>query len=169
MDLIKSRHFGTKPNNIFSKVDIRVPILRGHWYFRRVSWFGISPENSQKQVAHDEIKELPEKFESAVAEIASLLLSHYKDTRGIIVIGSVADGTYNKTSDIDLVWIKSRPLDYKKQFRIEEDLERISDRKIQLVPFSTKQIRCDWRQGIKKGGLRRPGDGSLRLLRKRNL
>jgi predicted nucleotidyltransferase len=61
------------------------------------------------------IKELPEKFESAVAEITSLLLSHYKDTRRIIVIGSVADGTYNKTSDIDLVWIKSRPLDYKKQ------------------------------------------------------
>lgn len=87
------------------------------------------------------IKELPKKFESSVAEIASYLLSHYKDTRGIIVIGSVADGTYNKTSDIDLVWIKSRPLGYKKQFRIEEDLERISDRKIQLVPFSSKQIR----------------------------
>lgn len=87
------------------------------------------------------IKELPKKFESSVAEIARRLLSHYKDTQGIIVIGSVADGTYNRTSDIDIVWMKSRPLDYKKQFRIEEDLERMSDRKIQLVPFSTKQIR----------------------------
>ena len=75
-----------------------------------------------------------------MTEIANLLLSQYKNTRGIVVIGSVADGTYNKTSDIDLVWIKNRPLGYKKQFRIEEDLERISERKIQLVPFSTKQI-----------------------------
>ncbi|MFW6129502.1 MAG: nucleotidyltransferase family protein [Candidatus Aminicenantaceae bacterium] len=87
------------------------------------------------------IKELPEKFESTVTEVASLLLARYKDTRAIITIGSFADGTYNKKSDIDLVWIKSRKLDYKKQFRIEEELERISDRKIQLVPFSSKQIR----------------------------
>jgi len=72
------------------------------------------------------IKELPKRFESSVAEIACRLLSHYKDTQGIIVIGSVADGTYNRTSDIDIVWIKSWPLDYKKQFRIEEDLERIN-------------------------------------------
>jgi predicted nucleotidyltransferase len=82
-----------------------------------------------------------EKAKTIVAEIACYLLSHYKDTQGIIVIGSVADGTYKRTSDIDIVWMKSWPLDYKKQFRIEEDLERISDRKIQLVSFSTKQIR----------------------------
>jgi predicted nucleotidyltransferase len=91
------------------------------------------------------IKGLPKNFKSSVAEMACHLLSLYKDTQGIIVIGSVADGTYNRTSDIDIVWIKNRPLDYKRHFRIEEDLERISDRKIQLVPFSTKKIRWHFR------------------------
>jgi hypothetical protein len=35
------------------------------------------------------IKGLPKKFKSSVAEIGRHLLSYYKDTQGIIVIGSV--------------------------------------------------------------------------------
>lgn len=45
------------------------------------------------------IKDLPEEFRDAVDKATNLLLSRYKDTRGIVIIGSVADRTFNRYSE----------------------------------------------------------------------
>lgn len=87
-------------------------------------------------------KKIPAKFIKLITKVVNLLLSNYKDTKAIFLIGSVANSTYNKFSDIDLVWIKSRKLNYKKQFKLEEELNSISEKpKIQLVSFTTKQLK----------------------------
>ena len=87
-------------------------------------------------------KEIPKKFKTLIQKASNLILSKYKDTQAIFLIGSIADNSFNKFSDIDLVWVKSRKLNYKKQFKLEEELNSISDKpKIQLVPFTTKQLK----------------------------
>ena len=87
-------------------------------------------------------KEIPERFKTLIQKASNLILSRYKDTQAIFLIGSIADNSFNKFSDIDLVWIKSRKLNYKKQFKLEEELNSILKKpKIQLVPFTTKQLK----------------------------
>lgn len=87
-------------------------------------------------------KEIPKKFKTLIQKASNLILFRYKDTQAIFLIGSMADNSFNKFSDIDLVWIKSRKLNYKKQFKLEEELNSIFKKpKIQLVPFTTKQLK----------------------------
>lgn len=85
-------------------------------------------------------KEVPSELRPFIKKAQRLLLSEYQDNRGIIIIGSIADGSYKKSSDIDIVWIKSHKPNYKRWFSIEEKLNSSIDRKVQLVPFTTKQI-----------------------------
>jgi len=68
------------------------------------------------------LEKVPLKLKSITNKAGNLLLSEYKDTRGIFLIGSTADGTDNKSSDIDLVCIKSRKFNYKKRLKIEEKI-----------------------------------------------
>jgi predicted nucleotidyltransferase len=85
---------------------------------------------------------IPVKFKTLIKKASNLLLSKYKDTKAIFLIGSIADNSYNKFSDIDLVWVKSRKLKYKKFFELKEKLNSISDYpKIQLVLFTPKQLK----------------------------
>lgn len=86
------------------------------------------------------ISEVPAEFKSIIKKTRNLLLSEYKDTRGICLIGSIADGTYNESSDIDLIWIKSHLINYKRWFKIEDKLNSNTNRKVQLVPFTSRKI-----------------------------
>jgi predicted nucleotidyltransferase len=86
------------------------------------------------------LKRVPPKFKSIIRKMVKIILAESKDTRAIVLIGSVADNTYKKSSDIDLVWAKSHKIGYKRQGKMEERLNPHSQRKIQLVPFTTKQI-----------------------------
>ena len=86
------------------------------------------------------ISEVPAEFKSIIKKARSLLLSEYKDTRGICLIGSIADGTYNESSDIDLIWIKIHLIKYKRWFKIEDKLNFNTNRKVQLVPFTYRKI-----------------------------
>lgn len=83
---------------------------------------------------------VPLEFRPFVRKAKRLLLNEYKDTRGIILIGSIADKTYNKSSDIDIAWIKSRKLNFDRRLKIEKKLNSYNCRKVQLVPFSAKKI-----------------------------
>ena len=86
-------------------------------------------------------KQVPVQFRSIINKTIELLLTESKDSRGIFLIGSVTDGTNNASSDIDLVWIKSHKIGYKRWGKIEEKLNFNKAQKVQLVPFSSKQIR----------------------------
>ena len=83
---------------------------------------------------------MPLKLKSIINKAGNLLLSEFKDTRAIVVIGSIADKTHNNSSDIDLVWIKNHRIGYKRQSGIENKLNSYTYRKIQLIPFTIKQI-----------------------------
>jgi len=87
------------------------------------------------------LKGIPARFKSIIKKTIKLLLTESKDTRGIFLIGSIADDTYKKSSDIDMVWIKSHKIGYKRWNKIEEKFNSNKGQKIQLVPFSSKQIR----------------------------
>ena len=83
---------------------------------------------------------VPTKFKPVINKAISLLLSEYKDTRGICLIGSIADGTHNKSSDLDLVWIKSHRINYKKLFKIKEELSFNNNLRVQLIPFTSREV-----------------------------
>lgn len=86
-------------------------------------------------------KEIPIKLKSTVNRARELLLSKYRDSKAVCIIGSVADGTFNKSSDIDFVWIKNHPIDWKRWFKLEEELNsKNKSPKIQLVPFTPQQV-----------------------------
>ncbi len=68
--------------------------------------------------------------------VSRRLKRRYKDLLGIILIGSFAEGTYEKDSDIDIVFIKERRTKYK-------DLDKFTKstkKRIQLIPFSRKDV-----------------------------
>jgi predicted nucleotidyltransferase len=68
------------------------------------------------------LKRVPPKFKSIIRKMVKIILAESKDTRAIVLIGSVADNTYKKSSDIDLVWAKSHKIGYKRQGKMEERL-----------------------------------------------
>ncbi len=70
-------------------------------------------------------------------KIASRRLKRrYKDLLGVILIGSFAEGTYQKDSDIDIVFIKERRVKYKDWAKFTKDTKK----RIQLIPFSRKDL-----------------------------
>lgn len=93
------------------------------------------------EFTRSDTKQVPVQFRSIIKKTIELLLTEPKDTRGIFLTGSVADGTYNDSSDIDLVWIKGHKIGYKRWGKIEEKLNSNKAQKVQVVPFSSKQIR----------------------------
>ncbi len=68
--------------------------------------------------------------------VSRRLKRRYKDLLGIILIGSFAEGTYEKDSDIDIVFIKERRTRYKDLDRFIKDTKR----RIQLIPFTRKDV-----------------------------
>lgn len=70
-------------------------------------------------------------------KIASRRLKRrYKDLLGIILIGSFAEGTYQKDSDIDIVFIKEK----KARYRDLDKFTKSTKKRIQLIPFSKKDV-----------------------------
>lgn len=76
-----------------------------------------------------------------VKRIKKTITRNYPDTRGLIIIGSFADSTYKRDSDLDIVWIKIRKMKIDRFIEFEEKLNsNIAIRKIQLVPFTYKEF-----------------------------
>lgn len=76
-----------------------------------------------------------------VKRIKKTITRNYPDTRGLIIIGSFADSTYKRDSDLDIVWIKIRKIKIDRFIEFEKGLNsNINTRKIQLVPFTYKEL-----------------------------
>jgi len=82
------------------------------------------------------------KISLAIRRATRYLLKKHKDTLALILIGSVADGTNTKDSDIDIVCVKNRKLNYDALFKIERELNHEdSHPRIQLVPFTMSKLK----------------------------
>ena len=75
-----------------------------------------------------------------LACIKRSILSVFPDTMAIILIGSMADDTYNRNSDIDLVWIKPHKLGYKQRKKLEDSFSDIAGRPVQLIQFTLTDL-----------------------------
>lgn len=83
-----------------------------------------------------DFRSLSKTHTTQISQAKRKILKDYQDVLGLILIGSVAGGDYQKNSDIDIVCIKSRKTAWRKTFKLTE---KLSD-KIQLVEFSKKQV-----------------------------
>jgi len=66
-----------------------------------------------------------------------LILSHYPNTLAFCVIGSVADGTWENDSDVDLVWI----LRGRRRKQWQEELGYDYAGRVELVPLNIKELK----------------------------
>ncbi|MFH1453453.1 MAG: hypothetical protein ABIH00_05690 [Armatimonadota bacterium] len=82
------------------------------------------------------MKSLPAEFKTSIRKAKRLLPQKFTDTLGLILIGSCAEECLCKNSDIDMVWIKKRGLNFKKLCRIKQDFSE----KTTVICFSKKQI-----------------------------
>lgn len=82
-----------------------------------------------------------QKYHLPLLKIKKLLTEKYKNTRAIFLIGSLADGSFKKNSDIDIVWIKVHKLGWRNLMTIEDKLSSDNKIKIQIVQFSKKQLK----------------------------
>jgi predicted nucleotidyltransferase len=69
--------------------------------------------------------------------VSQRLKRRYKDLLGVLLIGSFAEGTYQKDSDIDIVFIKEKRTKY---YRDLDKLTKDAKKEIQLIPFSMKDV-----------------------------
>jgi predicted nucleotidyltransferase len=66
------------------------------------------------------LAQLPERFRVSVAGVAEEMLTAYPDIKGLIVIGSVAEGVFDERSDIDLVYIRDELIPKESIVRIKQ-------------------------------------------------
>ena len=86
--------------------------------------------------AFSDLPILPPIFQRAVQRAQTEIPKAYPDTLCLVLIGSVAEGDFKKDSDVDIVWVKSRRLGFR---RVHECERSLGDR-IQLVLFNRKQL-----------------------------
>jgi len=69
------------------------------------------------------------------------ILKHYPSTTAVVVIGSVATGTWEEDSDLDLVWV------FRGRLRREwhDELDYWYEGPVELVPFNLSQVRKHFR------------------------
>ncbi|MEW6752529.1 MAG: nucleotidyltransferase domain-containing protein [Candidatus Latescibacterota bacterium] len=88
------------------------------------------------------LQRLPETYRQAAGEMAHRLLADYPRTVALVVIGSVARGTHQDDSDLDLVWVHRGKLPR----RWRERLGYWGEGTVELVPFTLKQVAAHFRQ-----------------------
>ena len=113
------------------------------------------------------LKTLPPIFQTAIQEARVKIPKAYPDTLGLVLIGSVAEGSFKSDSDVDIVWIKSRKLRLRKLYELKDKLGE----RIQLIPFTRRQVEEHFRNSttmahsIKNGIiLHKNGDFITKLL-----
>ncbi len=116
------------------------------------------------------VVQAPSIFQTAIQEVKGKIPGAYPDTLGLVLIGSVAEGNFKSDSDVDIVWIKSRKLRFRKLYEFEDKL----DKRIQLIPFTRRQLEEHFRNSttmahaIKNGiVLYKRGDFISRLLERK--
>lgn len=87
------------------------------------------------------INQLPTEIQPVLRMAKKIIIREYPDTKALFVIGSVADRTYNDESDIDLVCVKVYKPNLMRFLELEEKINlKNNSRKIQLIPFTQKQL-----------------------------
>ena len=74
-------------------------------------------------------------------KIKDRLIEQHPDTRAVFLIGSMADGSFNKDSDIDIVWIKPHKLGYRRLMSLAGKLTSAAGREVQLIQFTMGDLR----------------------------
>ena len=68
--------------------------------------------------------------------VCERIIDSYPSTRAIVLIGSRAEGEYQKNSDLDLVWIHNRSFSRYKIYELSEGFVP----EVQIVPFTKKLL-----------------------------
>lgn len=89
------------------------------------------------------LKPVPAHFRAPARRFLQKLLRAYPDTLALIVIGSVADGTWEKDSDLDVVWVYRGRGKRNWQSVLEFDY----DGPVELAAFSQAEMLDEFRQG----------------------
>ena len=79
---------------------------------------------------------LPVNVLKEIKIVSQRLKRRYKDLLGIILIGSFAERTYQRDSDIDIVFIKERRTKYRDLDKFTKD----TNKRIQLIPFRRRDV-----------------------------
>lgn len=83
---------------------------------------------------------LPEPFRARAEEMARRILERYPNTAALFVIGSVAMGSWELDSDVDIVWV----LRGRRRKRWWEELEYEFDGPVDIVPLNMAALRADF-------------------------
>jgi len=86
---------------------------------------------------------IPAPFRNETAAMLKRLLREFPRTVGLYLIGSMADGTWEPDSDVDIVWIYSG----RQKRRWWDIIERDPESRIQLVPFNLTHVRKHFKIG----------------------
>ena len=101
---------------------------------------------------------LPQRFREPTREMCRRILKHYPSTTAFVVIGSVATGTWEEDSDLDLVWV------FRGRLRREwhDELDYWYEGPVELVPFNLSQVRKHFRLHSPMGTCDPTGNRPLR-------
>lgn len=87
------------------------------------------------------LNRLPPRFRRPARDMCGRVLSQYPNTAAFIIIGSVATGTWEDDSDLDLVWVYRGRL--RRKWR--EELDYWHEGPVELVPFNMSKVREHFR------------------------
>lgn len=79
---------------------------------------------------------VPEPYRKIVGEACERVLRPYDDIRGLVLIGSVAEGDFGPESDVDLLCIKGERIGWEEQRKATEGL----DDRVQCIFFSEEMF-----------------------------
>ena len=88
------------------------------------------------------IAQLPEFYQLPARRLCRRLLSTYPNTVSLVVIGSVAMGTHDSDSDLDLVWAYRG----RRRRHWRDEIDYWHQSLVELVPLNMTQVRTHFRQ-----------------------
>ena len=89
-----------------------------------------------------DVRLLPERYRAPVRDMCRKILGAYPNTAAFAVIGSVADGSCDTDSDVDLVWL----LRGRRRRRWYEELGYSCEGTVELVPLNVSELRRQFAQ-----------------------
>jgi hypothetical protein len=93
------------------------------------------PSASMKPLIH--LSRLPAQYRKPVRALCRVILQRYPNTAAFAVVGSVADGSWDQASDLDLVWVRRGRL----RKRWHEELDYHFEGVVELVPMNLAELR----------------------------
>ena len=68
-----------------------------------------------------------------IEKIKNILLDKFQDSEAIYIFGSLYDGSFNNSSDIDIAILYKLPLNSLERYKFQEDLSIIFKRDVDLI------------------------------------